>query len=241
MLHMESERQTRPIAAGRLTRILARSRTPDQEEYRPTSLIFEGMDRPHRFDTSGSRRAKAGRETLGRGARAQVKRVMESRYVSCSRALLVPTDYSDSLNRDARCAEEPVPNKRQAAQQVTPRETAARCCLHCAMERAMRKESASLADSGVHIVIRQSEVFWLPISGARVYRRLRRFLRGACLERMEGTVEIAALTWLKGKSHVEVTAKVTGRHGLRVFSCTFPRHVLDTLWLGFREGLYEGN
>ena len=100
-----------------------------------------------------------------------------------------------------------------------------RTCLHCALGRALRAESAA------------SEPTWLPIEGGRLYRELRGLLREARETARRGLVKLAVLD-LPGKSHVEVTAVVRSPRGkARVLSRAFPRQTLDLLGAGFAEQL----
>ena len=113
----------------------------------------------------------------------------------------------------------------------------AQSCLHCALARALKRESASLAARGVMVSMGRSEPVWLPLPGARIYRALRRLLHAAN-GRAEGTWLKLTVIDLPGKSHVEVTATVPVARGSRVLAAAFPRHVPGTLAGGFAEALY---
>jgi hypothetical protein len=54
-----------------------------------------------------------------------------------------------------------------------------RTCLHCALARVLRAEAPALAARGVTVTMGRSDPVWLPISGTRVYRGVRRVLRAA--------------------------------------------------------------
>jgi hypothetical protein len=111
-----------------------------------------------------------------------------------------------------------------------------RTCLHCALARALRAETATLAARGLLLHFERTEPVWLPVSGMRLYRGVRRLLRQAVVHGQPGTVKLVVLT-LTGKSHVEVTATVPGPDGARVFAVAFPRYVPGTLARGFAEGI----
>ena len=113
----------------------------------------------------------------------------------------------------------------------------ARTCLHCALGRAMRAETATSRGGELVLMLRRSEPTWLPIEGPRLYRELRGFLRETREAARRGLVTLAVLD-LPGKSHVEVTAVVRapGRK-TRVLSRAFPRQTLDVLGGGFAERL----
>jgi hypothetical protein len=114
-----------------------------------------------------------------------------------------------------------------------------RACLHCALARALRAESPRLAARGLVLNFERSEPAWLPVSGMRLYRGVRRLLRQAAAEADPGAAKLAVLA-LAGKSQVEVTATVSVRGGSRVLAVAFPRHVPGTLARGFAEGIDLG-
>jgi len=109
-----------------------------------------------------------------------------------------------------------------------------RACLHCALARALRAEAAAFADRGLTLGFTRSDPVWLPDSGMRLYRGVRRLLRAARTLADEGPVKLTVVD-LPGKSRVEVTATVATRGRHRVLSCPFPRHVRGTLASGFSE------
>ena len=112
-----------------------------------------------------------------------------------------------------------------------------RTCLHCALRRALRAESAACRESELVVELRNSEPTWLPIEGGRLYRELRGLLREAREAARRGLVKLVVLD-LPGKSHVEVTAVVRapGRKA-RVLSRAFPRQTVEVLGGGFAEQL----
>lgn len=84
--------------------------------------------------------------------------------------------------------------------------------------------------------MRRSEALWLPEPGARVYRRLREFLREVSAQAAASSpVTVAIIGDNPGKSYVEVTAVFRSGREWEVASCMFPRYVPDTLWSGFAE------
>ncbi len=111
-----------------------------------------------------------------------------------------------------------------------------RSCLHCALARALSAETDNFATQGVAVSFTRSEPVWLPSSGMRLYRDVRRLLRQARAEAQAREVKLAVVD-LSGKSHVEVTATVTSGRGARVLACAFPRHVPGSLSRGFAEAL----
>jgi hypothetical protein len=111
-----------------------------------------------------------------------------------------------------------------------------RTCLHCALARALRAESGRFAAHGLALVFTRSDPVWLPLSGPRVYRSIRRLLREAHARAARGAVKLAVLD-LPGKSHVEVTATVPTPRGVVVLAHAFPRHAPGVLAAGFAEGL----
>ncbi len=114
-----------------------------------------------------------------------------------------------------------------------------RTCLHCALARALRAEAGAIAERGLAVTFTRSDPVWLPVSGVRIYREVRRLLRRA-LDASVGKAMKLAVVDLKGKSHVEVIATVTTAQGTRVLGCAFPRHVASTLAGGFVEGIVAG-
>ena len=112
-----------------------------------------------------------------------------------------------------------------------------RTCLHCALGRVLRAESAAFPEGELVLTLRCSEPTWLPIEGPRLYRELRGLLREARETARRGLVKLAIVD-LRGKSHVEVTAVVRSPGGkTRVLSRPFPRQTLDLLGRGFSEHL----
>ena len=112
-----------------------------------------------------------------------------------------------------------------------------RSCLHCALARAIRAESSAFAGRGLALNFARSEPVWLPSTGMRLYRGVRRLLQAARTA-ADGTDVKLAVVDLPGKSHVEVTVTVpVGRSGSRVLRCAFPRHARGTLGRGFAETL----
>lgn len=107
-------------------------------------------------------------------------------------------------------------------------------CLHCALGRALKHESPTLAAHGLTVSLGRTEPVWLPLPGGRLYRALRRLLRDA-VGRSEGPSLKLTVIDLPGKSHVEVTATVLVGSGSRVLGTAFPRHVPGTLGGGFAE------
>jgi len=55
-----------------------------------------------------------------------------------------------------------------------------RTCLHCALGRALRAESAASSGGELVLTLRSSEPTWLPVSGTALYRELRGLLRERC-------------------------------------------------------------
>ena len=111
-----------------------------------------------------------------------------------------------------------------------------RTCLHCALARALQAEAAALTARGVAVRFERSEPVWLPVSGTRLYRGIRRLLRQAAAQAAPGATKLAVVD-LAGKSQVEVTATVPVAGGARVLGVGFPRYVPGTLARGFAEGL----
>jgi hypothetical protein len=110
-----------------------------------------------------------------------------------------------------------------------------RTCLHCALARALQSEADALAAQGLAVTFTRSDPVWLPTSGTRLYRGVRRLLQAARAASTGPGVKLAVVD-LPGKSHVEVIATVTTATGTRVFSCAFARHASGTLAGGFAEG-----
>ena len=112
-----------------------------------------------------------------------------------------------------------------------------RACLHCALARALKVETPALKSLGLDVRMGVSEPVFLPLPGARLYRRLRRLLRDTMAEAAPpGTVKLAVLN-LPGKSHVEVTSAFPCTRGARVLSCAFPQHDPAAMPSGFAEHL----
>ena len=109
-----------------------------------------------------------------------------------------------------------------------------RTCLHCALVRALRAEAPVLEARGITVVVGRSDAVWLPISGTRIYRGLRRLLREATGAVAGRTVRLAVVD-LVGKPEVEVMAAVLGSPRARVLRAGFPRVVHGRLAAGFAE------
>jgi len=109
-----------------------------------------------------------------------------------------------------------------------------RSCLHCALARALRAEGPAFAAGRLSVTFARSEPVWLPVSGTRLYRGVRRVLADARTHAVRSPVKLAVID-LPGKSEVEVTATALGRVGARVFRCAFPRYLPGTLVRGFAE------
>ena len=114
-----------------------------------------------------------------------------------------------------------------------------RTCLHCALARALRAEAGAIAERGLAITFTRSDPVWIPVSGVRIYRDVRRLLQRALAASIGKSMKLAVVD-LRGKSHVEVIATVTTAGGTRVLGCAFPRHVASTLAGGFVEGVVLG-
>jgi len=112
----------------------------------------------------------------------------------------------------------------------------AQSCLHCALARAIRRESGALAARGLAVTLGRAEPVWLPSTGARLYRALRRLLREAGSQAQGPSLKLTVID-LTGKSHVEVTATIPVGRGSRVLACAFPRHAPGSLGGGFAEAL----
>jgi len=110
-----------------------------------------------------------------------------------------------------------------------------RTCLHCALARALKAETGALEARGVTVTMGRSDAVWLPISGARIYRAIRRLLREAAAVGEQHTVRMAVIDLL-GKPEVEVTAAALLRGRATVFREAFPRVVPEPLPGGFAEG-----
>src|SRR2546425_10728846 len=80
----------------------------------------------------------------------------------------------------------------------------AQSCLHCALARAVRRESAALAARGLSVSLGRAEPVWLPSPGARLYRALRRLLREAGSQAQGPALHLPRID-LTGKSHLEGT------------------------------------
>jgi len=109
-----------------------------------------------------------------------------------------------------------------------------RTCLHCALLRALRAETPALERRGVTVVFGRSDAVWLPISGTRLYRGIRRLLRDATTAVQDRRVRLAVVD-LVGKPHVDVMATVLEPPGARVFRVAFARVVDGRLAGGFAE------
>ncbi len=130
-----------------------------------------------------------------------------------------------------------VRTRRDAAGAAPKSEELTRTCLHCVLQRVLRRESDALAAQGLQVRLSHFDSVWLPQPGGQVYRRVRRFVREVQRAAEPGSpLKVAVLHGLAGKSHVEVMASFRSRDGYRTLSCQLPRCLLHTLWLGF-----EGN
>ena len=109
-----------------------------------------------------------------------------------------------------------------------------RTCLHCAMVRAIEAESEALRVRDVSVVVGRSDAVWVPISGARVYRGIRRLLRQVTPVAGGRVVRLSVVD-LVGKPHVEVMAAALLPARAAVFGVEFPRVVAATLDGGFGE------
>jgi hypothetical protein len=110
-----------------------------------------------------------------------------------------------------------------------------RTCLHCALARVLRAEAPALAARGVTVTMGRSDPVWLPISGTRVYRGVRRVLRAAAAASDHHVVRLAVIDLL-GKPEVEVTAAALLPDRALVFRAGFVR-VVGPLAGGFSEGV----
>src|SRR5437762_5352484 len=80
-------------------------------------------------------------------------------------------------------------------------------CLHCALARAIRRESGPLAERGLAVSISRAEPVWLPSPGARLYRALRRLLRDAGSQAEGASVKLTVIDLL-GKRSEEHTSEL---------------------------------
>src|SRR5213076_476615 len=112
-----------------------------------------------------------------------------------------------------------------------------RTCLHCVLERAVGHASPALEAAGLLVTLHAREPIWLPETGTRLYRPIRRLLGAVCTEATPGPVKIGVLDLVGGKSHVEVTVTFRAGRSWRVLSSSFPRCLPRELWLGFAEGI----
>lgn len=110
---------------------------------------------------------------------------------------------------------------------------AERTCLHCALVRALRAEMPALERRRVDVVVGRSDAVWVPLSGMRVYRGIRRLLRQATGGATDCRVRIGVVD-LAGKPHVDVMATVLVAPA-RVHRVGFARVVAGTLPGGFAE------
>lgn len=115
-----------------------------------------------------------------------------------------------------------------------PKRTAS-ACLHCVLSRALRAAAPALGERGITVKIARVEPIWLPASGARMYRALRRLVTSMLILAQGGPIKLTLLN-TPGRPHVEVLAVVPVEHSFRTLTCTFPRHVPGTLDAGFAEG-----
>ena len=113
-------------------------------------------------------------------------------------------------------------------------EDSTRTCLHCVVQRVLRREADALAAQGLQVTLSHFEPVWLPERGGRLYRRVRHFIRDVQYAAVPGSpMKITVLHGLPGKSHVEVSVSFRAANGWQVLSCNLPRYVLSRLWLGF--------
>lgn len=110
-----------------------------------------------------------------------------------------------------------------------------RTCLHCALVRALRAEAPGLERRGIAIVVGRSDAVWLPVSGTRIYRGIRRLLREATAVPARDCRVRLAVVDLAGKPHVDVMATVLEPSRARVFRVGFARVVDGRLPGGFVE------
>jgi hypothetical protein len=111
----------------------------------------------------------------------------------------------------------------------------ARTCLHCALARVLQAETPALAARGVTVTMGRSDPVWVPLSGTRVYRGIRRVLRAAAAAGERHVGRLAVIDLL-GKPEVEVTAAALLPARALVFRAGFAR-VVGPLGSGFSEGL----
>src|SRR5216117_2063266 len=98
-----------------------------------------------------------------------------------------------------------------------------RTCLHFVLERAVGHASRDLEAAGLSVTLHAREPIWLPETGTRVYRPIRRLLGAVCTEATPGPLKIDVLDLVGGKSHVEVTVTFRAGRSWRVLSSSFPR------------------
>jgi hypothetical protein len=112
-----------------------------------------------------------------------------------------------------------------------------RCCGHCCLTRALLGTTDALTARGLVVTPAHTEPFWVPGSGAAVYRNLRRFLGEVC-DQPEAWDEVRiAVLDLPGKSHFEVMVTLQAGRRARVLTHRIPRYDPATLARGFPEGL----
>jgi hypothetical protein len=111
-----------------------------------------------------------------------------------------------------------------------------RTCLHCALARVLRAEAPALEARGVTVTMGRSDPVWVPISGTRVYRGIRRVLREAATVAERHVVRLAVIDLL-GKPEVEVTAAALLPDRALVFRAGFARFMGGPLPGGFSEGV----
>lgn len=109
-----------------------------------------------------------------------------------------------------------------------------RTCLHCALLRALRAEMPGLEGRGVTVMVGRSDAVWLPLSGTRIYRGIRRLLQRAGGTAARCRIRMAVVD-LRGSSHVDVLATVLAPGRARVHRVAFPRTVDRHLPAGFAE------
>jgi len=109
-----------------------------------------------------------------------------------------------------------------------------RTCLHCALLRALEAEGVALERRRLVVVLGRSDPVWLPISGTRIYRGIRKLLGAAMRAATDCRIRIAVVD-LAGKPQVDVLATVLAGRRADVHRVAFPRVVGGTLAGGFVE------
>jgi hypothetical protein len=114
-----------------------------------------------------------------------------------------------------------------------------RSCLHCALDRALRHEERALAAARLEVVFRGTEATWLPVPGARLYRRLRVLLRSVVAQAEPGQLRLALHGVVPARSQVEVVLAYRSQRRWHTTSCVFPRFVESALAHGVVEGVFD--